>query len=396
MKRLLTILPILAAIPVLAGTYVAEVEKGPLEIKHADVLEINGSRLKLETDDPQAVLNDNDHIVNIETNFTVQAPDPSIMRSKSIDAESEQITPWGLQHMWHDVTENMTVPDDLLIVVMDTGYDYTHPDLPMPWANPEEVNGVDGRDDDGNGVIDDKYGYDVADDDVDVTNDTRQHGTHVGGTIAALDNDIGIKGVVPGARILPVKIFGDTGGASLWVILDGFDYIRRTAQHYDLRVAVNASWGSTSHRDSMETYISQLPGTLIGAAGNSGVDFDENPHYPAGYDLPNVIAVGAVDSNIKDAYFSNYGTNVFVVAPGVSVPSTVPGGDYESWHGTSMAAPHVTGAYAYMVEDTLEATFENMLNHAFYPGRLRLILDSPFLTFGKQAEGEGPGQDPER
>lgn len=246
---------------------------------------------------------------------------------------------------WDVVTGNTTP----LIAVIDTGVDYTHPDLAANiWTNPGEIasNGID---DDSNGYIDDIHGYDFANDDSDPMDDNG-HGTHVSGTIAGVGNNgIGVTGVSWQARIMAVKFLGGDGSGS---ISDAVDAVLYAAQNH-ARV-LNNSWGGGGHSQALEDAISTANSQnalFVAAAGNSASNNDAVPAYPASYTVPNVVAVAAVDHNDNLASFSNYGaTSVHLGAPGVAVLSTVPffldESGYASFNGTSMAAPHVAGAAA--------------------------------------------------
>ena len=246
---------------------------------------------------------------------------------------------------WDAVTGNPTP----LVAVIDTGVDYTHPDLAANmWTNPGEIasNGVD---DDGNGYIDDIHGYDFVNRDNDPMDD-HGHGTHVSGTIAGVGNNgIGVTGVTWQARIMAVK-FLDAGGSGS--ISDAIDAVLYAAQN-NARI-LNNSWGGGGHSQALEDAISTANNQnalFVAAAGNNSNDNDVVPFYPASYRVPNVFAVAAVDHNDNQALFSNYGAgSVHLGAPGVDVLSTVPffldQSGYALFSGTSMAAPHVSGAAA--------------------------------------------------
>jgi hypothetical protein len=215
-----------------------------------------------------------------------------------------------------------------IIAVIDTGVDYTHPDLsPNMWKNTNEIpdNGID---DDANGCIDDIYGCDVADADGDPF-DNHGHGTHVSGIIGS-------------GKIMAVKFFQDKGYATLADAIAAIQY----ATKMEAKI-VNLSWGcmgckSQALYDAIKAAEDVL---FIAAAGNSQYDNDHYmPNYPSSYDLDNIIAVAATDNEDKLAWFSNYGKkSVDLAAPGVNIYSSYPNNSYKSLNGTSMAAPYVTG-----------------------------------------------------
>ncbi len=228
-----------------------------------------------------------------------------------------------------------------LIAVVDTGIDYNHPDLKNNiWTNPGEIAG-DGKDNDGNGYIDDVHGYDFYGKKGDPM-DNHSHGTHCAGTIGAEGNNgQGITGVAWNAKIMGLK-FMDTGGGTTAGAIDAINY----ATKMGVDIASN-SWGGGGFSQALKDAISGFPGLFIAAAGNSTVDNDAKPHYPSSYNLPNMIAVASTDANDKLSTFSNYGKkSVDIAAPGSRIFSTIPGGGFALKSGTSMATPHVSGVAA--------------------------------------------------
>ncbi len=231
---------------------------------------------------------------------------------------------------------------EIIVAVIDTGIDYTHPDLAANmWKNPKEIPG-NGKDDDGNGFIDDVYGYDFANHDGDPMDDNR-HGSHCAGTIGAIHNNkIGVAGVMPSVRLMAVKFLTGGGSGSLAAAVEAIGYATKMGAHI-----MSNSWGGGPFSAAMQEAI-KFAGdrnqVFVAAAGNSAQDNDRFPMYPASYDLPNVISVAAIDRAGKPASFTSFGKkSVHVAAPGVNILSTTPGGKYESLSGTSMATPHVAG-----------------------------------------------------
>jgi subtilisin family serine protease len=227
---------------------------------------------------------------------------------------------------------------DVVMVVLDTGVDYNHPDLHANmWVNQAEASGSPGVDDDGNGYVDDIYGIDTGEDDSDPM-DIIGHGTHVAGIIGAVGNDgYGVAGVNWTARIMAVKGFRPDGYMYTDDELGALGYILAMKGRGVNVVAVNASYGCTGcYNEVQRQAIASLgdAGILfIAAAGNNGVDTDSTPHYPSSYDPSNIISVAASDHNDALAGFSNYGSQtVDLAAPGNSIVSTywwteyVPGG----------------------------------------------------------------------
>ena len=254
--------------------------------------------------------------------------------------------------------------------VVDQGIDLSHPDLGVEpggaiWTNPFDP--IDGVDNDGNGYIDDLHGWDFSDQTNTVYDGTPAeqhidaHGTHVAGTIAARHNGIGIAGVSRDVVIIPAKFMGVTGGTTAGAI-QALDYLTDLKARHGLNIiATNNSWGGGGYSQALLdaiTRAAQADILFIAAAGNGGPDeigddSDWSPSYPGNYDTTAtagydaVISVAATDQFDALAGFSNYGlTTVHLAAPGTMVVSTTPQNTYSFSNGTSMAAPHVTGAAA--------------------------------------------------
>lgn len=242
----------------------------------------------------------------------------------------------------------------IVTAVIDTGVDYTHPDLASNiWSNTDEVVG-NGIDDDGNGFVDDVRGWDFVNNDNDPMDDNG-HGTHVAGTIGAVGNNgIGVTGVAWTASIMPLKFLDQSGSGSLSDAIKAIQYARVNGAKI-----INASWGGGGFSSALQSAISQFitsGGLFVAAAGNEATNNDVTPSYPANYQ--GVISVGASTRTDTRARFSNYGTSVDVFAPGQSILSTLPGNRYGSLSGTSMATPQVAGALALLwgQNPTLSAT----------------------------------------
>jgi len=234
------------------------------------------------------------------------------------------------------------VPDNIVIAVIDTGVDYTHPDLASNmWHNPGEIAG-NGIDDDGNGYVDDVYGYDFCNNDSDPMDDN-SHGTHCSGTIGAVGNNgIGVTGVCWGVKIMAVKFLSSNGSGYTSDAISAIQY----AVANGAKILSN-SWGGGGYSQALKDAItaSQNAGAIfVAAAGNSGTNNDTIPHYPSSYNTDNIISVAATDNNDNLAYFSCYGpASVDIAAPGVGILSTVPNNSYAVYSGTSMATPHISG-----------------------------------------------------
>jgi subtilisin family serine protease len=246
----------------------------------------------------------------------------------------------GAPAAWDLTTGSSTVD----VAVIDTGLALDHPDLePNLWRNRGEGASPDGRDDDGNGFIDDLHGWDFVQADAEPY-DGNGHGTHVAGTIAARGGDgTGVAGTSWRSGLMALRVLDDEGTGSVSDVIAAYDYAR--AAGADL---VNLSLGgdqySRAERDALAAADDVL---FVTAAGNDAADNDATPSYPCAYALANVVCVAASDQADGLASFSNYGaTTVDLAAPGVSIASTWPNGRWAYLDGTSMATPHVTGAAA--------------------------------------------------
>ncbi|MEQ1876480.1 MAG: S8 family serine peptidase [Bdellovibrionia bacterium] len=237
---------------------------------------------------------------------------------------------------------------NVVVAVVDTGVEHKNADLiENMWVNAKEANGKATVDDDGNGYIDDVYGYDFYNNDGDPKDDNG-HGSHVAGTIGAVgDNRAGLTGVSWKVRLMAIKFLGSGGSGSTEDAIRGIDY----AVDNGAKI-INASWGGGEFSKALEDTLKKArdKGVLfIASAGNSGRNTDQNPAYPSCYDLNNIISVAAVSNTGALAYFSNYGKEtVDLAAPGFDIYSFGLGG-FEYLSGTSMAAPHVSGVTALLL-----------------------------------------------
>ncbi len=253
---------------------------------------------------------------------------------------------WGLEKINVEPAWELTEGDDSVIVaVIDTGVDYSHKDLrDNMYVNQGEIpdNGID---DDGNGYIDDIYGYDFVRNDPDPM-DESGHGTHCAGTIGAVGhNALGVIGVSPKVKIMALRFLNRRGIGYNSDAIRCIEYAVDNGAH-----VLSNSWGGSSYSSALKEAIKYAESkgiVFVAAAGNSNLNTDRYPHYPSCYDGDNVISIGASDSSDAKASFSNYGKRtVDVFAPGVGIISTFPGNQFKSYSGTSMATPHVAGAIA--------------------------------------------------
>jgi subtilisin family serine protease len=280
----------------------------------------------------------------------------------------------GATRAW-DLT---TGSDNLVVAVIDTGVDLSHPDLaPNAWTNPREVAN-NGLDDDGNGYADDVHGWNFITRSPKLYDDPDNdwHGTHVTGAIgAAGNNQIGVTGVAWRVQLMVLKFLGEQTGSTADAV-KAINYVIDQKRRGQNVRAINASWAGSSESLSLKNAIVDAgnDGILFvcaagnGAISSEGEDLESNPVYPAAWsaDVSTIIAVAAVNNTDSFAPFSNYGlTRVQVGAPGVFTISTIPGGDYGYGQGTSMSAPVVTGVAALL--------FAHEPNLSAAEGRRRIV-----------------------
>ena len=244
--------------------------------------------------------------------------------------------------------------------IIDEGYMYTHEDLAAnAGTNPGEVAG-NGVDDDGNGYVDDVYGWDFAGGNNSVFDgSTDDHGTHVAGTIGGVGgNGKGVAGVCWSVKLINAKFLGRNGGTTANAV-KSVDYMTDLKTRHGINlVATSNSWGGGGFSQALQDAIGRANNAnilFIAAAGNSTYNCDTSTScYPAEYPNANVIAVASITSSGAISSFSNYGaTTIDIGAPGSGIWSTVPASSkgqvvssYASYSGTSMATPHVSGAAA--------------------------------------------------
>jgi subtilisin family serine protease len=251
-----------------------------------------------------------------------------------------------------------TGSSSVVVADIDTGMRYTHEDLaPNVWTNPGEINN-NGIDDDGNGFVDDYYGYDFRFNDSDPL-DEHGHGTHTAGTIgAAGNNGVGVTGVNWNVKIMAIKIYsaGATDSTSA-MLVNAYNYVRlMKTRGVNIR-ATNNSYGDCPEacgydqatKDALDA-LGEAGVLNVFAAGNNGRNVDTAaPNYPSNYTIPSILAVASSTSTDTRSSFSNFGTtSIDLAAPGSSIFSTTfsSNSSYGGMSGTSMATPHVTGAAA--------------------------------------------------
>lgn len=333
-------------------------------------------KLKLSKDaDIQATVNQyrrNNAVEYAEPNYQVKADiipnDPYYSSSGSWGQPFDDM--WGLHKIEAAQAWDITIgTPDVLVAVVDTGVDRNHEDLSgNTWVNSDEQPG-NGIDDDGNGYVDDYYGWDFCNNDNDPIDD-HGHGTHVSGTIAArTNNSLGVAGLSWNGRVMAVKFldqwgygFTDAGAAAITYAADNGAKV------------INNSWGGPYSQliDDAVTYAHNLGAVVTAAAGNGWGD-DASSYTPAG--AANALTATATDINDLKAGFSTVGSAVEVAVPGVDILSLraagtdmygdgshIVGGNYYYASGTSMSAPHVSGLAALLFSQDPSRTNVDVIN----------------------------------
>jgi hypothetical protein len=337
-----------------------------------------------------AVLGNNPNIVYIEPDY--------ILEPLAVPNDYYFGLEWGLHNTGQDVRGVLGLPDaevdmgeawdlvpgsgpDVVVAVIDSGTQLDHEDLQANiWVNPDEIAG-NGIDDDGNGYVDDINGWDFFSNDNDPS-DESGHGTHTAGTIAALtDNGTGIAGVCgQSCKIMPLRFLGPQGGSTSAAIL-ALQY----AIGENVKVS-NNSWGGGAYSQALVDAIDQAAAAghiFVASAGNSGLNTDLNPQYPAAYPHWNIISVAATTNQDLLASFSNFGaTTVDIGAPGFDVASTYINNMYYWMSGTSMAAPHVAGVVALVQSAEPGFTAQQVISRIYDSARPMAALNGITTTGG--------------
>ncbi|WP_409478661.1 S8 family serine peptidase [Pseudobdellovibrio sp. HCB154] len=310
------------------------------------VFETNDSAIKALNENPMVEIAEPNYIYKIN-----KAPtDPLYVQTWGLSNVGQadpknQVGVAGVDINAERAWEIQTGTREKIIAVIDTGIDYTHPDLvDNMWVNESEKNGKAGVDDDNNGVVDDVYGYNAITGTGNAKDD-QGHGSHCAGTIGArANNGIGVAGVNWNVRMMAVKFLDAGGSGSLADAIKAIDYATKMGAH-----VMSNSWGGGGFSQTLMDAIkrsNEAGAIFIAAAGNEYNNNDNSPTYPSTYQVENVMSVAAIDNRGAKADFSNYGKKtVHLGAPGVNVMSTT-GGSYKSFSGTSMATPHVAGVAA--------------------------------------------------
>ncbi len=255
----------------------------------------------------------------------------------------------------------------IVVAVLDSGVNYAHPDLVSNmWMRPA---GMSPYTDDELGEFNDLHGFNATDNQRDPMDDNG-HGTHCAGIIGAEgDNNYGIAGINWNVEIMPLKFLNANGSGTTKDAIEAINYvIERKRAGVNVRI-ISASWGSRQKSNALRDAIKKAgdEGILfVAAAGNNGDDSDKRPHFPAGYDLPSMVSVAALDRNDALAVFSNYGAkSVHIAAPGKEILSTWLNEEFYVASGTSMATPEVAGVAALILSTNPKMSVKELRDKLF-------------------------------
>ncbi len=359
----------------------------------------------VSVDDALAAYRGNPNVLYAEPDYRVslaaKPTDPFFGELWGLDNTGQTAGTPGADIDAPEVWEVSTGSGNTVVAVIDTGVDYTHPELAgNMWVNTAEQGGLPKVDDDGNGFVDDIHGYDFANNDGDPMDD-HFHGTHVAGTIGAMGNNgVGVTGINWDVQIMAIKFLDATGNGTTSDAVDAINY----AVARGVKISNNSWGGNEPFSQALFDAIAAARSAghvFVAGAGNGffGIPLnnDNIPFYPASYDLDNIVAVAASDHNNNLASFSNFGaTTVDLAAPGVDILSTQPGNGYRLLSGTSMATPHVAGVIALVWDMFPDWTYRQVIGQVLSNVVPNPVLQGKTVTGGQLNAAQAlPSLDPE-
>jgi len=307
-----------------------------------------GKTIEIQTSEGETLLKMN----SLRAREEIKYAEPNyIVHLDAIPNDPSYSQLWAMKKISAEQAWDVTTGSNNIVVgVLDTGADYTHPDLAANmWSNPGGIwkceAGTHGYRTIGNWDDDSLNPCDPM--------DGHSHGTHVSGTIGGVgNNSIGVAGVNWNVRIMALKFLEDRFGSGSISDAARLFHLAVEAKKAGVNIRVlSNSWGGGEYSQTFANAIEEAGANnilVVAAAGNSLSNNDGvMPMYPCAYDFENIICVAASDQGDRLTYFSSYGPfSTDIAAPGISILSSTPGNGYKSWAGTSMATPHVAGAAA--------------------------------------------------
>jgi len=313
---------------------------------------LNASVVVLPNKESENLLKSNPHVLRVDEDVVVEALfQEGDVKVKKASPQPVETLPWGVDRIEAEKVWPLgNTADPVKVGVLDTGISNKHPDL----------------------VANAKGGVNTINP-LKSWNDDNGHGSHVAGIIAALDNDIGVIGVGPAADLYAIKVLGANGSGYLSDVIEGIDWAVTNGMQ-----VINMSLGTSSDIQSFHEAVAAAKNAgivVVAAAGNSGGAVS----FPAAY--PEVIAVSATDENNNLASWSSRGPEVDLAAPGVNIYSTYKGTSYATLSGTSMAAPHVAGTAA-LVLNTPVGEYDANANGKWDPDEVQKKLQDRASDLG--------------
>jgi subtilisin family serine protease len=314
---------------------------------------LNATVVVLPTKESERLLKSNPNVLRVDDDVVVEAlvREESVRVSKASSPQPVETLPWGVDRIDAEKVWPLgNTADPIKVGVLDTGISNRHSDL-----LPNVKGGIN--------TINPLKSW----------NDDNGHGSHVAGIIAAVDNDIGVIGVGPAIDLYAIKVLGANGSGYLSDVIEGIDW----AIAHNMQV-INMSLGTSSDIQSFHDAVASAKNAgivAVAAAGNSGGAVS----FPAAY--PEVIAVSATDENNTLAPWSSRGPEVDLAAPGVNIYSTYKGTFYATLSGTSMAAPHVAGSAA-LVLNTPVGAYDANANGKWDPDEVQKKLQDKATDLG--------------
>jgi subtilisin family serine protease len=313
---------------------------------------INAASVVLPDRESESKIKNNPNVLRVDDDVIVEAFDiRELVKGKKLISQAAEILPWGIDRIDAEKVWPLgNTADPIKVGIIDTGISNKHPDL---LAN---IKG-------GVNTINPFKSW----------NDDNGHGSHVAGIVAALDNDIGVIGAGPQIDLYAIKVLGANGSGYLSDVIEGIEWA--IANHMQV---INMSLGTASDVQSLHDAVIAAKNAgivVVAAAGNSGGAVN----YPAAY--PEVIAVSATDQNNVIASWSSRGPEVDLAAPGVNIYSTYKGTGYATLSGTSMAAPHVAGAAALLL-NTPVGSYDLNANGKWDPDEVQKKLQDTATDLG--------------